>query len=262
MKASIRPAAMAGMFYPADPLELDRMIKQLITEAKTEGEPPKAIVAPHAGYIYSGPVAASIYKLLLPLRGKIKRVVILGPAHRVPFFGLAVPSMDAFATPLGLAKLDKPVIEQLARLPFVQVYDEAHKLEHSLEVQIPFIQEVLGDVQIVPIVIGQADPDMVAAVIEPFLLDDETLVVISSDLSHYHDYNSANTIDLMTTKAIEELRDDAISHEQACGATGIRGLLKLAKKYGLTPKTVDLRNSGDTAGDKDRVVGYGAYAFY
>ena len=262
MNTTVRPAAVAGMFYPADPVELDRMIKHYLAEAQTQGLPPKAIVAPHAGYIYSGPVAASIYKLLLPLRGKIKRVVVVGPAHRVPFFGLALPSVDAFATPLGLIPLDKPVIEQLTRLPFVQAYDEAHKLEHSIEVQLPFLQEVLGEFTLVPIVVGQADPDMVAAVLEPFLLDKETLIVISSDLSHYHDYDTANKIDLMTTKAIEELRDDAITHEQACGATGIRALIRLAKKYGLKPKTIDLKNSGDTAGDKDRVVGYGAYAFY
>lgn len=262
MNTVIRPAAVAGMFYPDDPAQLDYTIKQLLTEAKTEGKPPKAIIAPHAGYVYSGPVAASIYKLLQPLRGKIKRVVVMGPAHRVPFFGLAVPSVDAFATPLGPAPLDKTAIQQLVRLSFVHAYDKAHALEHSLEVQLPFTQEVLGPVQLVPIVIGQADPDMVAAVLEPFLLDDETLIVISSDLSHYHDYDSASKIDLLTTKAIEELRDEAINHEQACGATGIRALLKLAKKYGLHPKTVDLRNSGDTAGDKDRVVGYGAYAFY
>ncbi len=262
MKNRIRPAAVAGMFYPADPIELKQTVNTLLNKAKSTEVFPKAIIAPHAGYIYSGPVAACAYKQLLSQNCPVKRVVLVGPAHRVPFSGLALPAVDAFASPLGTVPLDKPVIEQLGRLPFVHINDIPHRLEHSLEVHLPFLQEVLGDFTLVPIVVGQASPDMVVTVLEPFLPDDSSLIVISSDLSHYHDYKTASKIDLLTTQAIEERRPDAITHEQACGATGIRAMLKLAQKHRLRPSTIDLKNSGDTTGDKSRVVGYGAYAFY
>jgi AmmeMemoRadiSam system protein B len=256
---TVRPAAVAGMFYPADPHDLESQIDAFLGQAEESGEPPKAMIVPHAGYIYSGPVAASAYAMLAANRHSITRVVLIGPDHRVGFRGIAAPSADWFETPLGRIPVDQEAIDNL---PGVERFDRAHKLEHSLEVHLPFLQKSLDDFSLVPLVVGQADPADVAAVLETLWGGDETLIVISSDLSHYHDYLTASRIDNETTRAIESFNDAAIGPQEACGYVGVRGLLQVASKKGLHEITLDVRNSGDTAGPRDQVVGYGAYLFY
>jgi AmmeMemoRadiSam system protein B len=212
-------------------------------------------VVPHAGYVYSGPVAASGYARLAPAAGHVKRVVLLGPAHRVWFEGLALPGADRLETPLGqvrAAEADGPGIVTNAR---------AHAGEHSLEVQLPFIQRVLGDVEVVPLLVGDASPEAVAAALEALWGGRETAIVVSSDLSHYHAWADAVRRDAGTA-ALIEARDPSLSHEQACGATPVNGLLVVARRRGLRVERIDLRNSGDTAGPRDQVVGYGAFAFF
>lgn len=258
---TVRPPAVAGTFYPGNPAVLRQMVDELLAEAPAEGAEPKAVIVPHAGYVYSGPVAASAYARLRPYAARIRRVVLLGPSHRVAFRGIAAPEEDYFETPLGEVRIDQKAIDQLADLGFVQRYGRAHAQEHSLEVQLPFLQEVLGSFDLVPLVVGDATPDEVATVLERLWDGEETLIVISSDLSHYLDYESARLIDARTTRAIEELRDQDIGFDQACGALPVRGLVLAARRHGLRPKTVDLRNSGDTAGPRDQVVGYGSYVF-
>ncbi len=259
---SVRFPAVAGMFYPDDPVALDEMVRAYLESSTAEGPVPKAIIAPHAGYVYSGPVAASAYRLLIPAKDVIKRVILLGPAHRIPFRGLAAPGMDFFMTPLGSVAVDKKAIEAIADLPWVTISDTPHEPEHSLEVHLPFLQEVLDDFTVVPIVVGDATPEEVATVLERLWNGPETLIVISSDLSHYHDYTTARKMDTATSQAIESLDPEALTFESACGRIPVAGLLLAARKHGLKAETVDLRNSGDTAGPKDQVVGYGAYAFY
>ena len=237
------------------------MLAGFLAAARAAGGVPKAVIVPHAGYVYSGPVAAAAYALLAPARGVITRVVLLGPAHRVGFSGLALSSADHFATPLGRVPVDRAAVEQLSGLPQVQVLDAAHAHEHSLEVQLPFLQEVLCDFTVVPLVVGDAEPEEVGAVLDRLWGGPETLIVVSSDLSHYHDYETARRLDRATSQAVEALASEAIGHDQACGRNPIIGLLHVARKKGLTARTVDLRNSGDTAGARDRVVGYGAYVF-
>ncbi len=259
---AVRYPAVAGMFYPDDPVELDEMVRTFLTATEVEGPVPKAVIAPHAGYVYSGPVAASVYRLLIPAKDIIKRVVLLGPAHRVPFRGVAVPSVDFFITPLGTVAVDKEAIAAIADLPFVHVSDVPHEPEHSLEVHLPFLQEVLEDFKVIPIVVGDAAPEEVAQVLERLWGGPETLIVVSSDLSHYYDYDTARKLDQATSRAIEALDPTRLSYESACGRIPVAGLLLAARKHGLKARTVDLRNSGDTAGPKDQVVGYGAYAFF
>ncbi len=258
----VRPAAVAGQFYPQDPATLDHMISGFLSEAKVHA-PPRAIIAPHAGYVYSGPVAASAYASLAPLRGKIRRVVLLGPSHRVGFHGIAASTADVFRTPLGDIPVDADAIATAVELlPDVGYLDEAHAQEHSLEVHLPFLQKELGEFSLLPFVVGQAEPEDVAALLNMYITDPETLIVVSSDLSHYHSYNTARQIDSETARKIEAMDYRDISSEQACGAFPLRGLLMSAREHNLTPVEVDLRNSGDTAGDKSRVVGYGSWLFY
>ena len=262
--ATLRPPAVAGMFYPGDARELQAMINDYLREASAAQQGanvPKAIIVPHAGYIYSGPVAASAYARLMPAHDRIRRVVLLGPSHRVPLLGLASSSADYFRTPLGDIPLDREAIEAINQLPQVHELDEAHAMEHSLEVQLPFLQTVLDDFTLVPLVVGDATPEEVAEVLEQLWGGPETLIVISSDLSHYHDYETAEALDTATSQAIEQLLPERIHGENACGARGVNGLLDFARRHGLHGKTIDLRNSGDTAGPRDQVVGYGAYVF-
>lgn len=254
-----RLPAVAGTFYPANPQQLHQMLDQYLNDAETGGKVPKAIIAPHAGYIYSGPVAASAYARLKKAHDRITRVVIIGPSHRVAFSGLAVSQAQSFITPLGFIPVDQEAVAAIARLPFVDYLEQAHTHEHSLEVQLPFLQEMLDDFKIVPIVAGDATPEQVSQVIEALWGGDETLIVISSDLSHYHDYESAKQLDKATSSAIEHLQYERLSPDSACGKVPVSGLLKLAREKSLTIKAIDLRNSGDTAGDKSSVVGYGAY---
>ncbi|HSW84852.1 MAG TPA: AmmeMemoRadiSam system protein B, partial [Usitatibacter sp.] len=221
---------------------------------------PKAIIAPHAGYMYSGAIAGSIYARLAPLAGKIARVVLAGPAHRVYVAGVAVPSVDSFASPLGTVPLDIAAIAALRELPFVEVNDAAHAREHSLEVHLPFLQAVLGSFSLVPIVVGDAKTGELATLFETVWGGRETLIVVSSDLSHYLPYESARDRDRDTAHAIVGFEATLVP-EQAGGAAPINGLLRAARRHGMSAELVDLRNSGDTAGDRDRVVGYGAFAF-
>lgn len=260
-----RQAAVAGLFYPADPVELHNDIQAYLHGldfGDTKVPTPKAIIVPHAGYIYSGPVAASAYAHLLPAHAIIRRIILLGPSHRVPFKGLATSSADNFATPLGNIKLDQESIQKLIGLPQVHLLDEAHSMEHSLEVQLPFLMEVLDDFELVPLLVGDARPAEVAEVLQSLWGGPETLILISSDLSHYHDYTTAQRMDKATSEAIIAFKEDHIHSENACGCIPVNGLLHLAKEKGLSAKLIDLRNSGDTAGPKDRVVGYGAYIFH
>lgn len=257
-----RPPAVAGLFYPADAAELADTIRACLRAARpAQGPAPRALIAPHAGYVYSGPVAGSAYARLLALRGQIRRVVLIGPSHHVALRGLAVPSAAAFATPLGDVPVDRAAVERLLELPQVTQRDDAHAREHSLEVQLPFLQEVLGPFSLVPLVAGDASAEEVAEALELLFDEPGTLVVVSSDLSHYHDYATARRLDAATSRAIEALEPHELDWESACGRVGVGGLLVLARRRGLTARTLDLRSSGDTAGPRDRVVGYGAYEF-
>ncbi|MBT8126855.1 MAG: AmmeMemoRadiSam system protein B [Gammaproteobacteria bacterium] len=256
----IRSAAVAGLFYPADPAQLQREIHSMLSSVDEIDSKPKALIVPHAGYIYSGPVAASAFAQLKEIQHTVERVILLGPCHRVPLRGLATSSADYFETPLGTIRIDREAIKQIASLPQVEEFDLTHQQEHSLEVQLPFLQEVLDDFSLVPLVVGDASTEEVSEVLDTLWGDDETLIVISSDLSHYHDYNTARAMDTETCHAIENMNPSAIQYDQACGRNPVTGLLLAAKKHGLHVTTLDLRNSGDTAGDKSSVVGYGAWA--
>ena len=252
------------MFYPGDAATLARDIRAYLEEPREPGfRPgfPKAVIAPHAGYMYSGSVAASAYALLKSARGTVNRVVLLGPCHRVAARGLALPGVSAFETPLGRVPIDEDAVAALKGMPQVVTQPVAHAQEHSLEVQVPFLQEVLGEFKLVPLAVGFASAQDVADVIEKLWGGPETLIVISSDLSHYHPYREATAIDRATVESILAYRTD-IEHEQACGATPVTGLLIAAKKHGLLSELLDLRNSGDTAGGRDRVVGYASIAFW
>lgn len=261
----IRPPAVAGLFYPSDPAALRDVVERCLAEGRArragEEKAPKALIVPHAGYVYSGPVAGTAYALLEPLRERIRRVVLIGPSHRVAFGGLALSSADAFATPLGDVPLDVDAAARLAGVAGVGRLDQAHASEHSLEVQLPFLQVLLEEFVLVPIAAGSAEPDAVAAALETLWGDGDTLLLVSSDLSHYFDYETARRLDRETTRAIETLRPESVGEESACGRVPVRGLLVAAKRHGLAARTLDLRSSGDTAGPRDRVVGYGAWAF-
>lgn len=260
---AIRPAAVAGTFYPGDRDTLAREVSGYLAEAPA-GRPapayPKAIVVPHAGYIYSGAVAASAYALLRPARGLVKRVVLLGPCHRVAVRGLALPASTAFDTPLGRVPVDAAAVQALAGMPQVGVSAATHAQEHALEVQLPFLQAVLGEFSVVPLVVGAAGAGDVAEVLDRLWGGAETLLVVSTDLSHYRSYDDARAIDGRTVAAVLAF-DTALGHEQACGATPLSGLLLAAQRRGLEAELLDVRNSGDTAGGRDRVVGYASFAF-
>ncbi len=260
----IREPAVAGAFYPGQPQQLASTVETLLRESPTgrgEGPPPKALIVPHAGYVYSGPVAASAYAALATARGTVERVVLLGPAHRVFIRGLAAPGSDALRTPLGTVPVDRAALASLADLPQVFVYEPAHTFEHSLEVQLPFLQVVLGRFSVVPLVVGQVSDSEVAEVLERLWGGPETLFVVSSDLSHYYPYAEARRRDARTCQAIEALDPSGLDEESACGRAPVRGLLVAARRHGLVPRTLDLRSSGDTAGPQDEVVGYGAWVF-
>lgn len=262
--ARIRPPAVADMFYPGHPAILAREVDDLLAAAEHHetmaGALPKAVIVPHAGYVYSGPIAASAYARLKAGRGLISRVVLLGPVHRVPVRGLALPGADSFRTPLGTIGLDAEAVGILRKLPQVVESSAAHAMEHSLEVQLPFLQQVLGEFRLVPLAVGDASAGEVAEVLDALWGGTETLIVVSSDLSHYLPYATARRVDGETARLILDLATD-IRHDQACGGTPVNGLLLAARRHGLEPTLLDLRNSGDTAGDRDRVVGYAAFAF-
>lgn len=254
-----RPAAVAGLFYPGDAHALSDMVDELLEAAPPPSTAPRALIAPHAGYIYSGSVAATAYAQLHSRRKTTRRVLLLGPSHRLPFTGLALSSAEFYSTPVGAVAIDTGACQALQRLPQVKLLDAAHAEEHSLEVHLPFLHAVLDEFVLVPLVVGDASADDVAQVIESFWDNEETLIVVSSDLSHFLDYDSANRIDGETTRAIEA-RAQNIRPQQACGCRAINGLMKVAENHALGVTTLDVRNSGDTAGDRARVVGYGAFA--
>ncbi len=269
----IRPPAVAGAFYPDDPSALRSLVKKFIAGAAQRREQgggaavgtPRALIAPHAGYPYSGPVAGTAYHALGDVRDRYDRVLLLGPSHRLNFSGSATSEADQFDTPLGRVPVDREAVAELETLPFVQPIEQAHAHEHGLEVHLPFLTEVLGSFSIVPVVVSDAAADDVARIIERLWRDEadaeRTLVVISSDLSHYHDYETATRLDGATSRAIENLSPQSIGADQACGAVAIRAMLLTAQARHLSAHTLDLRNSGDTAGPRDHVVGYGAYVF-
>lgn len=258
----IRHAAVAGQFYQNNAIELRSTVEGFLSAVTPDRQlRPKALIAPHAGFVYSGPIAASAYATLGALRYTIKRVVLLGPCHRVAVQGLALSGADAFETPLGTVEIDKEACAQIANMGQVQIFDATHEREHSLEVHLPFLQIAIEAFKVVPLVVGEATPGQVAEVIEALWGGDETLIIVSSDLSHYLDYESAKMQDQETQHAIENLDAEAISRNGACGRFPVRGLLNVAKRRGMTVTTLDIRNSGDTAGPKDRVVGYGSWVF-
>jgi AmmeMemoRadiSam system protein B len=258
-----REPAVAGSFYPAEPEVLAANVDGFLKGARVEADrpAPKAVIVPHAGYVYSGPIAGSAYAALRPARDTVRRVVLLGPSHRLPLRGLATSSAATFRTPLGSVPVDHEAVGRIEALPQVRALDAAHALEHSLEVQLPFLQRVLQDFALVPLSVGDADDDEVAEVLEALWDGPETLIVVSSDLSHYRDYATARRLDGETSEAIEALAPERLDFDSACGRVGVRGLLVAARRHDLRAETLDLRNSGDTAGPRDRVVGYGAWAF-
>jgi len=259
---NVRHAAVAGQFYQSNANALRSTIEGFLGDVTPDRDlVPKALIAPHAGFIYSGPIAASAYATLGALRYTINRVVLLGPCHRVAVQGLALSSADAFDTPLGAVEIDKDACAQIADLPQVQVFDATHEREHSLEVHLPFLQVAIEKFKVVPLVVGDATPEQVAEVIDRLWGGPETLIVVSSDLSHYLDYESARKLDRETSLAIENLEPSSIGQNGACGRFPVRGLLTVAKRRKMTVSTLDIRNSGDTAGPRDRVVGYGAWIF-
>ena len=262
MSINTRPPAVAGLFYPESGPVLARDIAQMLAAVPEKTAlRPKAIIVPHAGYVYSGPVAACIYAAIEGLRGTIGRIVLLGPTHRATVDGLALPTCLAFSTPLGNIPIDQQAISAIKNLPQIVVNDSAHAQEHALEVQLPFLQSVFGEFSLVPLAVGRATSEAIAEVLELLWGGEETLIVISSDLSHYLPYRAAQEIDAQTARQIVDLGPD-ISHPQACGASPVNGLLLAARRHGLQGKLIDLRNSGDTAGDRARVVGYGSFAFF
>ncbi len=257
-----RQPAVAGTFYPSVSAQLRNMVEEMLTKAitnNTTNDSPKAIIAPHAGYIYSGPIAASAYATLAEVADRIKRVVLLGPAHRVAFNGVAMSACDSFVTPLGSVSIDHSNDDQLIQLPQVCIYDEAHVTEHSIEVHLPFLQSLFDEFKLIPLVVGNSNAEKVAEVIDLLWGGPETLIVVSTDLSHFHDYQTAQRIDQVTTDAIERMAFEEINFQQACGRLPVSGLLLSARNRGMRVSTLDLRNSGDTTGTHDRVVGYGAY---
>ena len=263
---TVRPAAVAGTFYPSKPRELDATVQYYLAEAASvlsggTGPVPKAIIVPHAGFIYSGLTAAAAYLRLQPAAKTIKRVVMMGPCHRVAVEGLALSGADMFETPLGDIPIDKDAVQRVIDMPGVQIFDDTHKQDHALEVQLPFLQSVLDDFTIVPFIVGRASPEQVGNVLEALWGGDETLILISSDLSHYMTYDDARGLDDRTRIAIENMDSDALGDDQACGRHSIKGLFAAARQHGLTAETIDVRNSGDTAGSKDKVVGYGSWVF-
>lgn len=260
VKESIRPPAVAGAFYPAEAAVLRQEVEALLAGAAPPAVRAKALVAPHAGYVYSGAVAASAYKVL-EQAPKPTRVALLGPAHTVPLEGLALPAARALRTPLGEVPVDPELEARALRFPFVFEDARAHAREHSLEVQLPFLQEALGAFTVLPLCVGRARPAEVAEVLEAVWGGPETLLVVSTDLSHYLSWSQARRADAATLQAILALDPDAIEAEGACGAAPLAGLLLAARRRGLTPTVLDARNSGDTAGSRDRVVGYAAVAF-
>lgn len=260
--AITRPPAVSGLFYPDDPVELRANIDGFIDRVSRRNRapsPPVAMIVPHAGYIYSGAVAASAYAELRDWVSSYRRVVLIGPAHRVAFQGIALPDVEVFASPLAEMQLDLQAVQELLSLPFVAQNECAHAAEHSLEVQLPFLQTVLADVLLVPLLVGDCTAEMLDAALE-LVVDADTLVVVSSDLSHYQPYAVAQALDTETCASIVR-GSPSIDHQHACGATAVNGLAIYAQRHHWSAELLDLRNSGDTAGSRDQVVGYASLVY-
>lgn len=257
-----RPPAVAGRFYAGDASQLAADVERLLAAASPCAGVPKGIIAPHAGYVYSGPVAATAYACLRARAHEIRKVVLLGPAHRVYLSGLALPASDRFATPLGEVPIDAELATRVLSLPFVERSREAHALEHSLEVHVPFLQRLLPDFSLLPLVVGDTQPSEVAAVLELCWGGPETALVISSDLSHFHDYAEATQLDRATADWITHAAAPGLDPRRACGARCIDGLIAYGSRHPLDIELLDLRNSGDTAGPRREVVGYGSFAIH
>jgi MEMO1 family protein len=257
----LRPPAMAGSFYPADPDELRKLVCGYIAAwpAPSAVKPANAVVAPHAGYIYSGRVAAAAYAAIAPFATEFRKVVLIGPAHRVRLRGLAISSADAFLTPLGRVPLAVDDRDRLLEQPSITINDAAHEYEHSLEVHVPFLQVVCENFMLIPLVVGDASPAEVQAALEPFWDDARTLIVVSTDLSHFHDYDTAQRFDAETIRRMLELDYPRIHGDNACGCRAVNGLLRLLREKSLRLRLLATANSGDTAGPRDRVVGYGSF---
>ncbi|MFC3149415.1 AmmeMemoRadiSam system protein B [Litoribrevibacter euphylliae] len=260
----IRQPAVAGSFYPEGEEQLSVLVTQMLSEAVANDAVqvcPKVLICPHAGYVYSGAIAASGYSQLKAYHQQISRVVLLGPSHRVPLQGIAIPDTSLFRTPLGEIEVDQEALTKIKTLEGVKVSPHAHAYEHSLEVQLPFLQCVLDDFKIIPLVVGQAGPTLVSKVIDVLWGGEETLFVVSTDLSHYHNYEHAKAVDGETCKKIEHFDTD-ITCDHACGCYPLNGMMQAAQHHRMHISQLDLRNSGDTAGSKDQVVGYAAYALF
>lgn len=258
---SVRSAAVADLFYPGESGALAASVTQYMDQIPSDQHQrsAKAIIVPHAGYIYSGMTAAFAYAAID--RALVKRVVLFGPSHRVAFAGMALPDTSSFDTPLGQVPIDQKAVQKALAFPQVQVNEAAHALEHSLEVQLPFLQTVLADFEFLPVCVGSVQADVVAELMAGLWGDEETLIIISSDLSHYHPYQEARELDQQSLSSILN-QQPILSHEQACGATAVNALLMIAAQKGVKAEQLDYRNSGDTAGDKDQVVGYASIGFY
>jgi hypothetical protein len=258
----VRPPAAAGQFYEADPARLRAQVEAHLAAAGDVAVAPRALVLPHAGHVYSGPIAATGWRCLARRRGALRRVVLLGPAHHVPLRGIAASGAHGFATPLGVVAVDRAAVAALVARMGVRVDDAPHAPEHSLEVHLPFLQVALGEgASIVPLLHGAVRDDVVADVLEEAVDGEETVLVVSSDLSHYLPAEEAERVDAATARAVEALEPRDVGPARACGGAAVRGLLVLARRRGWTARTLDLRHSGDTAGRREEVVGYGAFAF-
>jgi MEMO1 family protein len=261
-RRSVRATAVAGQFYPADPDVLRAEVSTYLKAARPfQGALPKAVITPHAGYMYSGPIAGSVFAHLVPGRESVSRVVLIGPSHYAAFPGLACSSATSFASPLGEVPVDEQSLDRARSLSQVIALDPAHRPEHCLEVQLPFLQSIFSSFKIVPLLVGDAAAYEVSQVLNLLWGGPETCIVVSSDLSHYHDYRTAQRLDAATAAAIESLDEQHLSGDQACGCRAIGGLLVSCREHDLRCQQVDLRNSGDTAGRRDRVVGYGGFVF-
>lgn len=250
---------MAGSFYPQDSRDLEAAVEKMLAAARSPALPPCALVAPHAGYSYSGPIAAEAFSTLSSWRDRFRRVVVVGPSHYVEFSGIATSGATSFATPLGEIKIDRGTEDRLARLPQMRVLREAHSQEHSLEVELPFLQVILEDFELVGLVVGDATSEEVSEVLSQVWQGDDTLLVVSTDLSHFYDYTTAKRMDRDTCALIEGASDREIDAQHACGWRILNGLRRVVRQRGRELTTLDLRNSGDTAGGRDSVVGYGAW---
>lgn len=258
---NVRKPNVAGQFYPEKANTLKEMIHSFLIDTHVQvEEQPKAIIAPHAGYLYSGPIAATIYAVLSKYKDTVKKVILIGPSHRIYFKGIAATMVDYFETPLGSV----PVANERDFLssPVIHINEAAFGMEHSLEVQLPFLQIVLNHFELTPLIVGDVEFSKVADVMASLWGGKETLIIVSSDLSHYKDYQAAQKLDACTSRAILNLAPQELHFEQACGLIPIQGLLHVAKQNNMQARALDVRNSGDIVGSKDRVVGYGAYCFW